>query len=110
VSQIANPAVWVRALVHQQRQAEEDMKQLVGLYGNTIDHTDQQIQRIEHANQALAEGTRYVYDRCNTNQETEEAWVRSELAAAANAYQTFTRNVWQAIIEQTNEAMERQVY
>jgi len=85
------------------------MRELVGLCGNTVDRTDQRIQRIKHAYHTLAEGTRYVYDRVNTNQEIEEAWVRSELAAAANAYQTFTRNVWQSIIERTNESTERQV-
>jgi len=45
----------------------------------------------------------------STNEEIAEAWVRSELAGAANAYQTFAREVWQAIIERTNEATERQV-
>ena len=107
--ELANPTVWLRTLAKQQKQAEEDLKELVRICGNMVDHTDQRIQRIEHAYQALAEGTRYVYDRCNANQEIEETWVRSELAAAANAYQTFTRNVWQAIIEQTNESTERQV-
>jgi len=107
--EVANPAVWVRTLVRQQKQAEEDMRELVVICGNTIDRTDQRIQRIESAYQTLAQGTRYVYDRVNAYQEIEETWVRSELAAAANAYQTFTRNVWQAIIEKTNEATERQV-
>ena len=91
--ELANPAVWIRTLVRQQKQAEEDMRELVGLCGNTVDRTDQRIQRIEHAYHTLAQGTRYVYDRVNANQEIEEAWVHSELAAAANAYQTFTRNV-----------------
>jgi len=109
VVELANPATWVRTLVRQQRQAEDDMKEFVDLCGQTVDRTDQRIQRIEQAYQALAEGTRYVYDRVNTNQEIEESWVRSELAAAANAYQTFTRHVWQAIIEKTNEATEKQV-
>jgi len=109
VVELANPAVWVRTLVRQQKQAEEDMRELIGLCGNTIDQTDQRMRWIEYAYQTLAEGTRYVYDRINANQEIEEAWVHSELAAAANAYQTFTRNVWQAIIERTNEATERQV-
>jgi len=109
VVELANPATWVRTLVRQQRQAEDDMKEFVDLCGQTVDRTDQRIQRIEQAYQALAEGTRYVYDRVNANQEIEESWVRSELAAAANAYQTFTRHVWQAIIEKTNEATEKQV-
>ena len=107
--ELANPTVWLRTLVKQQKQAEEDLRELVRICGNTVDHTDQRIQCIEHAYQALAEGTRYVYDRCKANQEIEGTWVRSELAAAANAYQTFTRNVWQAIVERTNESTERQV-
>jgi len=107
--ELANPAVWVRTLAKKQKQAEDDLRELVAICGNTVDHTDQRIHRIENAYQALTEGTRYVYDRLNANQGIEEAWVRSELAAAANAYQTFTRNVWQAIIEKTDEAMERQV-
>jgi len=107
--ELANPATWVRTVVRQQRQAEDNMKEFVDLCGQTVDRTDQRIQRIEQSYQALAEGTRYVYDRVNANQETEESWVRSELAAAANAYQTFTRHVWQAIIEKTNKATEKQV-
>jgi len=107
--ELANPAVWVRTLVYQQKQAEEDLRELVGLCGNTVDRTDQRMQCIENAYQALAEGTRYVNDLCNTNQEIEKAWVRSKLMAAANAYQTFTRNVWLAIIERTNKSTERQV-
>jgi len=38
-----------------------------------------------------------------------EEWVRSELSKAANAYQSLARNIWQAIIERTNEANERQI-
>jgi len=61
------------------------------------------MQRIEEAYHTLAEGTWYVYDWVNANEEIAESWVRSELAAVANAYQTLTQNVWQAIMEQTTE-------
>ena len=44
--------------------------------------------RIEKAYQILAEGTRYVYDWVHANEEIAEAWVRTELANVANAYQT----------------------
>ena len=37
-------------------------------------------------------------------EEIAEAWVRNELTAVANAYQTFTRQIWEAIIERTKEA------
>jgi len=49
--------------------------------------------RIEEAYQTLAEGTMDVYDWVHANEEIAEAWVRSELADAANAYQTLVQNV-----------------
>jgi len=39
--ELANPAVWVRTLARQQKQAEKDLQQLTELCGNTIDKTDQ---------------------------------------------------------------------
>jgi len=48
------------------------------------------MQRIEQAYYTLAEGTRYVYDRVNANEENAEAWIHTELANVANAYQTLT--------------------
>jgi len=102
--EIANPAVWVRTLVHQQRQAESDLQRLTELCGDAYKRTDRRTQEIEQAYQTLAEGTRYVYDRVNANEKIAEEWIRSELSKAANAYQSLARNVWQAIIEQTNEA------
>jgi len=32
-------------------------------------------------------------------EEIAEAWIRNELMAAANAYQTFARRVWEVIIK-----------
>jgi len=107
--EVANPAVWLRALARQQKQAEQDLEQLLALCGNTVDKTDQRLVRIESAYQGLAEGTRYVYDRLNANEKIAEEWIRSELSAAANAYQSFARNVWQAIMERTQESNERQI-
>jgi len=107
--EISNPAVWVRTLVHQQRQAESDLRRLTELCGDTYDRTDRRTQEIEQAYQTLAEGTRYVYDRVNANEKIAEEWIRSELSKVANAYQSLARNVWQAIIERTNEANERQI-
>jgi len=107
--EIANPAVWVRTLVHQQRQAESDLQRLTELCSDTYDRTDRRTREIEQAYQTLAEGTRYVYDRVNANEKIAEEWIRSELSKAVNAYQFLTRNVWQAIIERTNEANERQI-
>jgi len=107
--EVVNPAVWVRTLARQQRQAEEDMQRLIEACGDTVDRTDRRIQRVEQAYHDLTEGTRYVYDRMNANEEVAEAWIRSELAVAANAYQTFAQNVWAAIIERTDEAAQQQI-
>ena len=60
--EVANPAIWLRTMVRQQRQAENDLRQLTQLCGNTIDRTDQRMLQIENAYQTLHEGTRYVYD------------------------------------------------
>jgi len=107
--ELANPAVWVRTLVNQQRQAESDLQRLTKLCGNAYDRTDQRTQEIERAYQTLAEGTRYVYDRVNANEKIAEEWIRSELSNAANAYQSLASNVWQTILEHTQEANERQI-
>jgi len=60
--EVANPATWLRALAIQQKQAEQDLAQLVHLCGNTIDHANQRIHQIEQAYRDLSDGTRYVYD------------------------------------------------
>jgi len=54
-------------------------------------------------------GTRYVYDQLNANEEISKVWVHSELASAANTYQTFPQNIWQAIIKRTSEGNQRQM-
>jgi len=78
--EVANPAIWLRSMVRQQRQAKNDLRQLTQLCGNTIDRTDQRMLQIEEAYQTLLQGTRYVYDRVNANEEIADARVRSELA------------------------------
>jgi len=107
--EVANPAVWVRTMARQQQQVKNDLRQLTELCGNTIDRTDQRMQQIEKAYRILAEGTRYVYDRVNANEEIAEACVHSELANAANVYQTLAQNVWQAIMERTTNDNQRQI-
>jgi len=57
----------------------------------------------------LAEGTRYVYDRVHTNEKIVEEWIHSELASAANVYQSLARDIWQAIIKRTQESNKRQI-
>jgi len=66
--------------------------------------------RIEEPYQTLAEGTQYGYDRVNANEEIAENSVRAELANTANAYQTLAQNVWQAILELTDESNQRQIW
>jgi len=96
-------------MVRQQKQAEQDLQQLTKLCGNTIDKTDQRMVRIEEAYQTLAEGTRYIYDRVHTNEGIAETWVQTELANTANAYQTLSQNIWQAILERTDEDNQWQI-
>jgi len=107
--EVANPATWLRALAKQQKQAEQDLGQLVHLCGNTIDHADQRIQQIEQAYRDLSEGTRYVYDWLSANERITGDWIQSELASVASAYQAFAHNVWGAIIERTQEADQKHV-
>jgi len=106
--EVARPATWLRALVKQQKQAEQDLAQLVRLCGNTVDHTDQRIRQIKQAYRDLSEGTRYVYDRLSANEQITGDWIRSELASTATAYQAFAQNVWGAIIERTREDTDKQ--
>jgi len=70
--EIANPAVWVRTLVNQQQQAENDLQRLTELCGDAYDRTNHRTREIEQAYQTLAEGTRYVYDRVNANEKIAE--------------------------------------
>lgn len=90
------------------KQAEDDLRHLRELCGNAVDQTDSRIIRIEAVYQTLAEGTRYVYDRLKANEGVAEAWVWSELANTANAYQSFAREVWQVIIDHTSRVEEKQ--
>jgi len=108
IQEVSRPATWLRALVKQQKQAEQDLAQLVQLCGNTVDHTDQRIRQIEQAYRDLSEGTRYVYDRLSANEQITGDWIRSELASTATAYQAFAQNGWGAIIERSREDTDKQ--
>jgi hypothetical protein len=90
---IPRPASWVRALVHPEEQAENDLRQLYDACGQEVDRTDRRIREIERAYLSLYNGTRYVYETAQSQAEIAEGWIRGELAVAANAYQTFTRQV-----------------
>jgi len=64
----------------------------------TMDRTDRRIRRIEAAYKWLAHGAQYVYEQMEAKEQISGDWVRNELMVAANAYQAFTRQVWEAII------------
>jgi len=97
--EIANPVGWMRAMANHQQQAEQDLRQLMDVCGNTLDHTDRRIRRIEAAYNRLAQGAQYVYEQMEAKEQISGNWVRNELMVSANAYQMFTRQVWEAIIE-----------
>jgi hypothetical protein len=89
--EIAKPASWIRSLPYQQEQAAQDLRQLYKVCGNKFDQNEQRYRNIEKAYTALYNGCRYVYTQAQANCKIPEDWIRSELAVAANAYQTFLR-------------------
>ena len=108
--EIANPLEWMRALANHQQQAEQDLRQLVEACGNTVDRTDRRIRRIEAAYGRLAQEAQYVYERIEAKEQIAEEWVRNELMVAANAYQAFTRQVWEAIIERSQSVEAQRMH
>jgi len=88
--EIANLVDWMRAIVNQQRQAEQDLRQLMEVCGDTVDRTDRRIQQVKKAYYKLSQGTQYIYEKMEAKEDITEAWVRNELTAAAIVYQTFT--------------------
>jgi len=97
--EIANPVRWMRAMANHQQQAEQDLRQLMDVCGNTLHHTDRRIRRIEAVYNRLAQGAQYVYEQMEAKEQISGDRVRNELMVSANAYQAFTRQVWEAIIE-----------
>jgi len=97
--EIANPVGWMQAMANHQQQAELDLHQLLDVCGNTMDRTDRRIRRIEAAYNRLSQGAQYVYEQLESKELISGDWVMNELMVAANAYQAFTRQVWEAIIE-----------
>jgi len=64
-----------------------------------MDRMDRRIRRIEAAYNRLAHSAQYVYEQMEAKEQISGEWVRNELMVATNAYQAFTRQVWEAIIE-----------
>jgi len=96
---IANPVGWMWAMANHQQQAEQDLRQLIDICGNTLDHTDRRIRRIEAAYNRLAQGAQCVYEQMEAKEQISGDWVRNELMVSAHAYQAFTRQGWEGIIE-----------
>jgi len=82
--EIENPTGWVRSLVHQQEQAKADLQQLWELSGSALDRMNRWIRNIERAYMTLAQGTQYIYDQIQKQENFTESWLRNELAATAN--------------------------
>jgi len=59
--EIANPVAWIRAMANHQQQSEQDLHQLMDVCGNTLDHTDRRVKRIEAVYNRLAQGAQYLY-------------------------------------------------
>jgi hypothetical protein len=108
--EIASPSTWLRCLVRHQTQAERDIKQLFEACGNRLDQNDQRIVTIEAAYNELMNGTRYIYEQTQNNVRVSEEWIRSELANTANAYQTFSQQVWDSIAAHTTDVDLRQIH
>jgi hypothetical protein len=100
---IASPATWLRCLVRHQTQAERDLHQLYEACGGQFDRTDARMLSIERAYNELLNGTRYIYEQTQNNARVSEEWIRSELAVTANAYSTFSQQVWAGIISHTQD-------
>ena len=97
--EIVNPVGWMWAMANHQQQAEQDLRQLMDVCGNTLDHTDQHIRWIEAAYNQLSQGAQYVYEQMEGKKQISGDWVRNEVIVSANAYQAFTRQVRETIIE-----------
>jgi hypothetical protein len=102
--QIRDPDSWLRTLVHQYTHVQRDLRQLYEACGQQIDRDDHRIRAIERNYQVLFEGTRYVYEVAQQGATASRDWLQTELTNAANAYQAFQQNIWQAIIEKMQAA------
>jgi len=108
--EIANQVGWMRAMANHQQQAEQDLRQLMDVRSNRLDHTDRRIRLIEAAYNRLAKGAQYVYEQMEAKEQISGDWVRNELMVSANAYQAFTRQVWEAIIEHSKRSNLHRVH
>jgi hypothetical protein len=110
IIEITRPASWVRTIVHQHEQAQQDLRQLYEVCGNQFDQTDARIRYIERAYDTLYRGTLYIYEQAQAQREASHDWLQTELSRTANAYQTFQRQVWEAIVARTTEDDMRRIH
>jgi len=103
VVEITNPIAWVRQLVRQHQQAQDDLQTLYELCGDQFDRQDRRLRRIETNYTVLYESARYLHERLGKEQEISADWLQTELTAAANAYQVFARDTWAAIEARTTD-------
>jgi hypothetical protein len=107
--EIASPASWRRCLVRHQAQAERDLRQQYETCGNQFDRSNARIRAIEAAYNELLGGAQYLDEQTQNNHRIAEEWIRTELANTANAYQTFTRQVWEGISAHTTDVAHQQI-
>jgi hypothetical protein len=110
VLEITRPASWVRTIVHQHEQAQQDLRQLYEACGNQFDQSDYRIRQIERAYETLYQGTLYIYEQARVQGEASHDWLQTELTRTANAYQTFQRQVWEAMVARTTEDDMRRIH
>lgn len=59
--EIAKLEDWIWTIANYQHQAEQDLSQLMDVYGTTVDQTDRCIREIEGAYHKLWQRTQYIY-------------------------------------------------
>jgi len=101
---ITDSPSWLRQMVHQHQQAQNDLQQLFLACGSRFDQDDHQIYRIKWNYQVLYDGVRHVYEAYSQGQAAARDWLQAELTYAANTYQDFQQEVWTTIIARTTEA------
>ena len=107
--EIWNPIAWVRELVRQQQQAQDDLQTLYEMCGEQFDRQDRRLRRIETNYTVLYESARYLHEQLGREQQISADWLQTELTAAANAYQVFVRDTWAAIEARiTNQTQKTQ--
>jgi len=97
--EIQNPIAWVRQLVRQHQQAQDDLQTLYEMCGEQFNRQDRRFRRIETNYTVLYESAQYLHEQLGKEQQISADWLQTELTAAANAYQVFARDTWAAIEE-----------